>query len=92
MHEHDENYITVVDEQGNEELYRVLFTFESKEHHKSYVVVYPAGVSDDEEIALQAYSFTENERGDAGDLKPIETDEEWDMVEEVLEAFLDEEA
>ena len=42
--EHGEtNTITVVDEQGNEQLCEILFTFESDEFGKSYVLYYPLG-------------------------------------------------
>ncbi|MBS4750129.1 DUF1292 domain-containing protein [Carnobacteriaceae bacterium zg-ZUI78] len=90
-HEHDEEFITIVDEDGNEELYQILFTFDSDDFGKSYVLLYPAGTSEDDEVEIQAYAFKENEEGGAGDLLPIETDEEWDMVEEVLNTFLAEE-
>ena len=36
-HEHEEEYITIVDEEGNEELYQILFTFDSEGFGKSYV-------------------------------------------------------
>lgn len=87
-HEHEESYITVVDEDGNESLYQVLFTFESEDFGKNYVLIYPAGATDDDDIELQAYSYVESEDGTAGDLQPIETEEEWDMVDEVLNTFL----
>lgn len=90
-HDHDHEYITILDEEGNESLYEILFTFDSEDFKKSYVLVYPAGTSEDEDVELQAYSFTESEEGSAGALQPIETDEEWDMVEEVLNTFLDDE-
>lgn len=90
--EYGEKHITVVDENGNEQLCEVLFTFESEEFGKSYVLYYPVGVSDDEEeIEILASSFIPNENDEGGELKPIETDEEWDMIEEVLNTFLDEE-
>lgn len=88
-HTHEEEYITIIDEEGNEELYQILFTFDSEDFGKSYVLLYPAGTSEDEEVEIQAYSFKENEEGGSGDLLPIETDAEWDMVEEVLATFLD---
>lgn len=87
-HAHDEEFITIVDEDGNEELYQILFTFDSQDFDKSYVLLYPAGTSEDDEVEIQAYSFVANEEGNAGDLNPIETDAEWDMVEEVLNTFL----
>ncbi|MBG9979700.1 DUF1292 domain-containing protein [Facklamia sp. DSM 111018] len=90
-HEEELNYITVVDEEGNEALYEVLFTFDSEDFGKSYVLIYPAGVSEEEDVELQAFSFVENEDGTSGDLQPIETEEEWDMIEEVLNTFIEEE-
>ncbi|MBK0347363.1 DUF1292 domain-containing protein [Aerococcaceae bacterium zg-ZJ1578] len=87
-HEHEQEFITIVDEEGNESLYEILFTFESEDFGKSYVLVYPAGAHDDEDVELQAFSYVENESGDAGSLDPIETEAEWDMIEEVLNTFL----
>ncbi|KRN27455.1 hypothetical protein IV38_GL002107 [Lactobacillus selangorensis] len=82
--------ITLVDEKGNEELYKVLFTFDSEDYGKSYVLLYPAGAEGGDEVEIQAFSFIPDENGEAtkGDLLPIEDDAEWDMVEEVLNTFL----
>ncbi|MCD2256776.1 DUF1292 domain-containing protein [Agrilactobacillus fermenti] len=82
--------ITLVDDQGNEELYQVLFTFDSEDYDKSYILLYPASASEDEEVEIQAFSFKPDANGDAsqGDLYPIEDDAEWQMVEEVLNTFL----
>ena len=91
-HEHDgHEHITIIDEEGNEVLHEVLFTFDSEDFGKSYVLVYPAGIPEGEEVELQAFSYVEAEDGTEGDLLPIEADEEWDMIEEVLNTFLDEE-
>ncbi|MBB5180783.1 uncharacterized protein YrzB (UPF0473 family) [Planomicrobium koreense] len=95
--EHGQEHITVVDENGNEQLFEVLFTFESEEFGKSYVLYFPVGAEEDDEgeIEIQASSFTENADVDGkiagGELRPVETDEEWDMIEEMLNAFLDDE-
>jgi uncharacterized protein YrzB (UPF0473 family) len=88
--DHGENNITVVDENGNEQLCEVLFTFDSDEFGKSYVLYYPVGAdeSEDEEIEIHASSFVPTEDNKDGELMPIETDEEWDMIEEMLETFL----
>ena len=97
-HEHDHlegheghEHITIIDEEGNEILYEVLFTFESDDYNKSYVLCYPAGIPEGEEVELQAFSYVEAEDGTEGQLNPIETDAEWDMVEEVLNTFLEDE-
>lgn len=92
-HDHtheDHDHITIIDEQGNEELYEILFTFDSDDFEKSYILVYPAGTPEGEEVELQAYSYVEQEDGAQGDLQPIETEKEWDMIEEVLNTFIEE--
>ncbi|MFE7062999.1 DUF1292 domain-containing protein [Sutcliffiella sp. NPDC057660] len=91
--EHGEKQITVVDEDGNEQLCEVLFTFESEEFGKSYVLYYPVGAENDDEddIEIHASSFVpneENEENEEGELQPVETDEEWDMIEEMLNTFM----
>ncbi|WP_243290648.1 DUF1292 domain-containing protein [Bacillus sp. FJAT-47783] len=91
--EHGEKQITIIDDEGNEQLCEVLFTFENEEFGKSYVLYYPVGAEEDEneEIEIHASSFTPNGEGEEGELKPIETDEEWDMIEEMLNTFLEDE-
>ncbi|MGG1291284.1 DUF1292 domain-containing protein [Bacillus smithii] len=88
--EHGDQHITVVDEEGNEILCEVLFTFDSEQFNKSYVLYYPAETTDDEEIEIFAASFHPSE-GNSGDLEPVETEEEWDLIEEMLNTFLDQE-
>lgn len=90
-HHEGHEHITIIDEEGNEELFEILFTFDSEDFDKSYVLVFPAGAGDEEEVELQAFSYREAEGGLEGQLAPIETDEEWDMVEEVLNTFIEDE-
>ncbi|MCW3778928.1 DUF1292 domain-containing protein [Levilactobacillus namurensis] len=87
----DQEQITLVDENGNEELYDVLFTFESDDFGKSYILIYPSGKRDDEEVDIQAYALPADDdpaNPSGGDLQLIESDEEWDMIESVLNTFL----
>jgi uncharacterized protein YrzB (UPF0473 family) len=90
---HDEKNITVVDDEGNEQLCEVLFTFDSEEFGKSYVLYYPVSSDeeDEDEIEIHASSFKPSEDGEDGELMPIETDKEWDLIEEMLNTFLAEE-
>ncbi|ALJ32030.1 hypothetical protein AKUA1202_06320 [Apilactobacillus kunkeei] len=90
--EEEQQQISLVDEKGNEELYDVLFTFESDDFGKSYILLYPAGKADDEEVNIEAYALPEGDDPmdpQGGDLQLIETDEEWEMVESVLNTLLD---
>lgn len=84
----EENYITAYDDEGQEVKLNILFTFTSEDFDKSYVVVYEDNDSNQEEVELQAYSYVE-ESDSNGQLHAIETEEEWDMVEEVLGAFIE---
>ena len=83
--------ITLIDDQGNEELYEILFTFHPDDYDKSYALLYPAAVGDDEDIEVQAFSYDADDAGDvtSSDLHEIESDDEWDMVQGVLNTFLD---
>ncbi len=76
----------IVDEEGNEQAYEILFTFTSDVTKKSYVVYKKPG--DSEEVYASIYTVKDDE---GGDLLPIETDAEYDMVQEKLDAFRDEE-
>ncbi|WP_290032826.1 DUF1292 domain-containing protein [Ligilactobacillus cholophilus] len=89
----NENLITLVDDQGNESLYEILFTFESEDYGKSYILLIPAGSEPEEQVDVLAFAFDPNNDGDATDaeLYDIESDEEWDMVEGVLDTFLNDE-
>lgn len=87
----NDRQITLIDDQGNEELYEVLFTFHSDDYDKSYVLLYPVAVGDDEDIEVQAFSYDADDAGDvtSSDLHEIESDDEWNMVQGVLNTFLD---
>ena len=101
-HDHDHDHeqaqpelITLVDEQGNENLFEILLTIDGKEEFgKNYVLLVPVNAEEDEngEVEIQAYSFTENEDGTEGELEPIpeDSDAEWDMIEEVFNSFMEE--
>ena len=86
--EQNENKIVIIDEQGRERVCEILFTYQHPETEKNYVVLYPIDEldSDEEEMDLFAYSFVENEDGD-GELFTLETDEEYDMINEVIDQF-----
>ena len=89
----DENLITLVDEQGNETLYQELFNFHSDDYDTSYILLIPAGSEPEEQVDVLAFAFNPDENDDSQDyeLFDIESDEEWEMVEGVLDTFLNDE-
>ncbi|NRD75935.1 DUF1292 domain-containing protein [Bacillus sp. BRMEA1] len=93
-HEEEDRYITLVNENGDEELFEILLTFDSEEYEKSYVLFYPVGEAEDEDEdggTVHAYAYIPTEDGGLGELLPIETDEEWEMIEEVFNTFVEDE-
>ena len=89
----EDNKLTYIDENGNEVLCEVLFTFESEEFGKKYVLFYEVGDMEDgdDQVSVMAASYKEGEDGSIGELYAVETDEEWDLIEEMLQRFDDEE-
>lgn len=79
----DSNSLYVTDELGNEKRMEILFTFEDEEHGKKYVVFADPDV-ESEEVFASAYD-------EDGNLLPVESDEEWAMIEEVILAFQEDE-
>ena len=86
----NENKLTYIDENGNEVLCEILFTFNSEEFGKNYVLFYPVGSEDEDgNINVMAASYTEGPDGNVGELNNVETDEEWDLIEDMLADFAD---
>ena len=77
----DSNKIFVTVDGGEEKEMEILFTFESDEYGKQYVVFCDPEVEDGEVYAM-AYD-------DDGNLDPVENEDEWAMIQEVLEVYSD---
>lgn len=77
----DDNKIIVTDDQGKELIFEILFTFD---HDGNKYVLYYDPEQEDGEVFASKYS-------EDGTLNPIDSKEEWDMVEEVFDSFVLEE-
>lgn len=84
--------IIIPDENDEEHLFEVLFTFDVDEMNRSYIAVVPVEQQDEEEVEVFAFRYEEKGEDD-NDLAlfPLESDQEWDMVEEMLHTLSDEE-
>lgn len=92
----NEEIFTLVDEKGNEELYKEAMRFKSDQNGKWYICLYPLDEENAEEVDIEAFSFepaNDMDGVDSGDIQLmlIESDEEWAMVQEVLNTFIDDE-
>lgn len=85
--------IIIPDENGEEHLFEVLFSFDVDETQRTYIVVTPVEQLEEEEVEVYAFRVESNGDNEEDDLSlfPIESDEEWDMVEEMLDTFQDNE-
>lgn len=73
----------VINDEGKEIECEVLFTFESDETKKNYIVYTDNTI--DEEGNTKVYASIYNPDQDETKLLPIETDKEWKIIETILE-------
>lgn len=78
----------VLDEKGREVECEPLFTFESEETKKNYVVYTDNSVDSEGNTRVFASIYNVSEKG--GELIPIKTEKEWKVIETILEAIQDE--
>lgn len=77
----EREYIFIPDEDGNEDKFELIYQFDHEENH--YMLLVPADLDEDsEEAEVYAFRYEEDENGLK--LHTIESEEEWDMVEEVF--------
>lgn len=82
------NTFTMIDENGNEIVYDVLFTFESDETGKNYIVY--TDNTKDETGNIEVYASIYHPEDGNGRLEAIETEKEWKIIETILETLQEE--
>lgn len=78
----------MIDENGNEIVYDVLFTFESEETHKNYIVY--TDNTKDENGNVEVYASIYDPNDPHSKLEAIETEKEWKVIETILETLQEE--
>ncbi|CDQ18150.1 Uncharacterized protein YrzB, UPF0473 family [Halobacillus karajensis] len=80
-----EERIIIPDENGEEHLFEVLFTFDLGQTEETYVSVVPAEQKEDEDVEVFTFRYEEkvNDEDDLA-IYHIESDEEWELVDEKL--------
>ena len=82
------NSFTLIDEEGKEVVYDVLFTFESEETNKNYIVY--TDQTKDENGNIQVYVSTYDPEDPNSKLGAIETEKEWKVIETILSTLQEE--
>lgn len=83
----EEILFTLHDEEGNEVLYRKILDFVNPENNKNYYILTENISEEEEEIEIFPMIFIKGENGEEDRFEPLTTDEEWDMVEQVVGAL-----
>jgi len=78
----DSMFFTILDDNGKENRYEVLFTFDSDETGKSYMVYTDDSVDENGNTRVFASTYISN--SEETELLPIETDKEWKVIETIL--------
>lgn len=84
----ENNTFKFINEQGIEVTCDILFTFDSEETNKSYVVY--TDNSKDEEGNVQVFASVYHPGEQNSKLEPIETDQEWKIIETILDTLQEE--
>lgn len=84
----EKNTFTVMNDKGEEVTCEVLFTFESEETKKNYIV-YTDNTTDDEGN-VKVYASVFDPEAENTELMPIETDREWKIIETILDSIQEE--
>lgn len=85
MNEEKKGIFTIVNDEGKEVECEVLFTFDSDETKKSYIVY--TDNTEDESGSTKVYASIYDPTGQDKSLIPIETDKEWKIIETILSSI-----
>ena len=83
-----ENTFKVIDKDGNEIEFEILFTFESDETNKNYMVY--TDNTKDSEGNTKVYASAFKPDAEPLELLPVETEREWRIIETIIESITEE--
>ena len=84
----ENNTFKVINEEGREIICDILFTFDSEETNKSYIVY--TDNSKDEAGNIQVFASIYDPKQESPKLEPIETEQEWKIIETILNTLQEE--
>ena len=83
-----ENTFKIIDKDGKEIEFVILFTFESDETNKNYMVY--TDNTTDEEGNTKVYASVFNPNAEPLELLPVETEREWKVIETIITSIEEE--
>jgi len=82
MNEEKKGIFTIINDKGEEIECEILFTFDSDETKKSYIVY--TDNTTDETGSTKVYASVYDPTGQTSALMPVETEKEWLVIENIL--------
>lgn len=82
-----ENTFKIIDKDGKEIEFEILFTFESDETNKNYMVYTDNTLDGDGNTKVYASVFNPNK--EPLELLPVETEREWKVIETILGSIME---
>ena len=82
-----ENTFKIIDKDGKEIEFEILFTFESDETNKNYMVYTDNTLDDDGNTKVYASVFNPNK--EPLELLPVETEREWKVIDTILGSIME---
>ena len=86
--EYTPDLITLIGDDGKEIEFEILFTFESDETNKNYMVY--TDNTTDEEGNTKVYASVFNPNAEPLELLPVETEREWKVIETIITSIEEE--
>ena len=83
-----DNTFKVIDKNGKEIVFEILFTFESDETNKNYMVYTDNTKDADGNVRVYASVFVPD--AEPLELLPVETEREWKIIETILDSIQEE--
>ena len=84
----EKNTFTIINDEGKEVTCEILFTFDSEETKKSYIVY--TDNTKDESGNVEVYASIYNPEDPHSKLEAIETEKEWKVIETILNTLQEE--
>lgn len=83
----EKNVFTVIGDDGKEQKCEVLFTFDSDETGKHYIIYTFAENNIDSDGSTKVFASTFDPAEERITLVPIETEKEWKIIEDILDGL-----
>lgn len=88
--DNEEMKFTVINDQGKKIECEILFSFESEETGKNYIVYTDDTLDEEGKTKVYASIVDPESEGEETKLIPIESDEEWAIIQTILEQLQEE--